>query len=278
MGRADSVEIARRREGDTDPGRALIAVGVREPDGTCGCRGAPVLGHGPGAASEDVAVLLALSSDRPGMPADEPGVRPFEDDAPRYDRWFDGHPLDFRAEVEALRPLLPAGRCLEVGVGTGRFAEALGVREGVEPSPRMAERARGRGVDVQIGVAEALPFPDAGFDAVLMVTTVCFVADLPRALAETRRVLRPGGTLVVGFIDRDSHLGRRLDARRATNPFYASATFRSTAELLAALQAAGFTVGTIRQALVADPDPTNQVEPALPGHGQGGFVVVAATR
>ena len=67
---------------------------------------------------------------------------------------------------------------MEIGVGTGRFAEPLGFREGVEPSPAMAERARRRGLEVTDGVAENLPLPDATYDVALMVTTICFVDDL----------------------------------------------------------------------------------------------------
>jgi len=207
---------------------------------------------------------------------EDPRVRPFEEHTERYEAWFDAHPRTFLSEVEALRPLIPAGAGLEVGVGTGRFASALGIGAGVDPSERMLERARARGVDVRVGVAEALPYPDAAFEVVLMVTTICFVDDLARSLREARRVLAPGGTLALGFIDRDSPLGRGYEARRELSPFYAAARFRGATEVIEALGRAGFEVVGIRQAIFGDPAGVDASSTARPGHGEGGFVAVSA--
>ncbi|MCL6522551.1 MAG: class I SAM-dependent methyltransferase, partial [Firmicutes bacterium] len=160
----------------------------------------------------------------------------------RYEAWFERHPLAYAAELEAVRQLLGPGRWLEVGVGSGRFAAPLGVRDGVDPSPAMRRRALARGVRAAEGVAEELPYGEASWDGVLMVTTVCFVADLDRSLGEARRVLRAGGALVVGFVDRLSPLGRLYEARRADDPFYRGARFYSVEELRAALGRAGFEV------------------------------------
>jgi ubiquinone/menaquinone biosynthesis C-methylase UbiE len=63
---------------------------------------------------------------------------------------------------------------VEIGVGTGRFASALGVPLGVEPSESMRRIARKRGIEVISGKAEALPFRDGCLDYVLMVT-VCLL-------------------------------------------------------------------------------------------------------
>ena len=66
---------------------------------------------------------------------------------------------------------------LEIGVGTGRFAEALKIRYGVDPAPKMLELARPRGIDTVLGYAEKLPFHNDTFDSVFMITTLCFVQD-----------------------------------------------------------------------------------------------------
>jgi ubiquinone/menaquinone biosynthesis C-methylase UbiE len=70
---------------------------------------------------------------------------------------------------------------------------------GVDPSAELraiaekAPRAEGLKVDIQDGTAEALPFADASFDCVVCTFTLCSVASPPAALAEARRVLKPGG-------------------------------------------------------------------------------------
>lgn len=126
-------------------------------------------------------------------------IEPFDEQAVEYDAWFDKHAELYQAELEALRTLVPAaGRGVEIGVGTGRFASPLGISIGVEPSPGMAELARQRGVEVLKGVAEALPCADNSFDHALMVTVVCFLNDIAKAFREAGRILKPGGTLVIG--------------------------------------------------------------------------------
>jgi ubiquinone/menaquinone biosynthesis C-methylase UbiE len=95
---------------------------------------------------------------------------------------------------------------------------------GIEPSAAMRELARERGLDAVGGVAEQPPYPDDSFDTLLMVTTICFVDDIPLSLREARRVLRPGGHIVIGFVDRESPLGRDYLAHQAENVFYREAT------------------------------------------------------
>lgn len=100
---------------------------------------------------------------------------------------------------------LSGRRVLEVGCGTGRFLAALAGRAkawGVDPSPEMLAVARGRahGAGLKLGTAEELPFKDAWFERAAMWLVVHLV-DRPRALAELRRVLEPGGRLVIATFD-----------------------------------------------------------------------------
>ena len=213
------------------------------------------------------------------LPALQPGITmtkktTFDEHANDYDAWFEKHCYLYLAELEAVRNLIPAnGRGMEIGVGTGRFAAPLGIPIGLEPSPGMAELARQRGVEVVEGLAENLPFADVSFDFVLMVTVVCFLKDIPLALREAYRILKPHGTLVIGFIDRESELGRRYSQKKDRSRFYRDATFYSVSELEALLTKAGFSCFAYRQTLM--PGETTDLT-VREGHGSGGFVAIQA--
>jgi ubiquinone/menaquinone biosynthesis C-methylase UbiE len=114
-----------------------------------------------------------------------------------------------RAAVGAWRRRLATrarGRVIEIGTGTGAqfcwYAPTASVTA-VEPDGSMRERARRRAsraaarVTVVEGRAEDLPFAEASFDAAVSAFALCTVADPAAALAELRRVLVPGGTLLL---------------------------------------------------------------------------------
>jgi demethylmenaquinone methyltransferase/2-methoxy-6-polyprenyl-1,4-benzoquinol methylase len=115
--------------------------------------------------------------------------------------------------------LRPGMRVLDVATGTGLAARAaldLGVApgnlSGLDPSAGMLHEA-GQPVPFRAvrGVADALPFADATFDFLSMGFALRHVADLRATFAEYRRVLRPGGTLLVLEISRPSSpLGYRI--------------------------------------------------------------------
>lgn len=198
---------------------------------------------------------------------------PFQENATEYDAWFEKHPDQYQAELETLRSLMPAsGRGVEIGVGTGRFAGPLGISVGIEPSPRMAEVARRRGIEVVEGVAESLPFADNSFDFAVMVTVVCFLDDIAKAFQETWRILKPSGTFVIGFIDRESELGRIYSQKTEESTFYRDANFYSVSELVVLLTKTGFSGFSYRQTLLPDETALTVRE----GFGSGSFVVIQA--
>jgi ubiquinone/menaquinone biosynthesis C-methylase UbiE len=97
------------------------------------------------------------------------------------------------------------GQVLEIAIGTGRnlpFYPANVEITGIEISPAMLEIARqraqslGRQVELVLGDAQALPFPDQRFDTVVCTLSLCSIPDERQAIAEVWRVLRPGGHLV----------------------------------------------------------------------------------
>jgi SAM-dependent methyltransferase len=205
-----------------------------------------------------------------------PNTEAFDKYGDRYDAWFEKNHEIYQAELEAIRGLLPHGcvHDLEVGVGSGKFAVPLGIETGVEPARKMAVKAAAQGVRVCGGVAENLPFPDARFELVLMVTTICFVDDVRASFREAFRVLRPGGVIVLGFVDRESALGKTYLEKREKSVFYREAAFYSVPEVRRCLEEAGFAGFVFSQTLLPGESPRIIRD----GFGRGGFVVVKAVR
>ncbi len=205
-----------------------------------------------------------------------PKIEAFEKYSDVYDKWFDNHMDFYEAELEAVRRLTPpaGAKGMEVGVGSGKFAIPLGIKVGVEPSEKMASKARLQGIDVHSGVAEKLPISDNQFDFVLMVTTICFVDDVSKSLREVYRVLKPGGFIIVGFIDRESKLGKQYLLKKENSRFYKDATFFSVLDILRYLKDSRFVVTDILQTLI----PGEMPKTILEGSGQGAFVVIKAVK
>jgi SAM-dependent methyltransferase len=160
--------------------------------------------------------------------------------------------------------------------GGGSFAAFTGGVLLMLAVKQMLEYARSRGIRVARAVAEALPFADAAFDYALSVTTLCFVDAAAAMLAEARRILRPGGELVIGFIDRESSLGRHYLAHQAQNVFYRDARFHSADEVARLLREAGFGEPVWAQTLSTPLEEIREVEALCAGRGRGAFVVVSA--
>jgi len=112
-----------------------------------------------------------------------------------------------RADLLGLLGLLdPAWTVGDLGCGTGQVSESLSPFVGrvvaVDSSAAMLKAARGRlssaeNVEVRAGELEALPIDDGELDAALLFLVLHYVAEPAAALAEARRVLRPGGRLLV---------------------------------------------------------------------------------
>lgn len=204
-----------------------------------------------------------------------PRITPFENHLALYEAWFVNNPLVFKAELNAVKSLLPAGDFgIEIGVGTGRFASRLGIAFGLEPSACMRSMAAKRGIQVLSGVAEELPLQSAIFDFVLMVTTVCFLDNPYQAFREAHRILKKNGCLLVAFVDRTSPLGKLYETSKQRSDFYREATFYSANEIVEIMEPTGFSRFTFQQTLFHGLAETSADEPVLPGYGKGSFVVL----
>ncbi len=195
----------------------------------------------------------------------------------KYDAWYDKNKFAYLSELEAIKKVLPRdGRGLEIGVGTGRFAAALGITAGIDPSKNMITIAKKRGVNVRLGSGERLPFKNNTFNYVAIIITLCFVRNPRQVLKESRRVLKKNGKIIVCVVDRDSFLGKYYQKKKSV--FYMQAIFFGIKEITDLLKDAGFFKFLYYQTLYDLPPAIKAVQEPRKKFGQGGFVVISGEK
>lgn len=208
-----------------------------------------------------------------------PKIKPFEEYPQRYENWFKENKFAYESELLAVKELMPKNKKgVEIGVGSGKFAEPLGIKLGIEPSHKMREIAEKRGIKVIDGVAEKLPFANNQFAFALMVTTICFLDNIETAFREVYRILEPNGCLVIGFVDKNSFLGKSYLKHKIKNVFYKIATFYSVDEVISYLNKAGFKNFTFVQTIFNNLEEIKNIELIEKGYDKGSFVVIKATK
>ncbi|HEX7162282.1 MAG TPA: methyltransferase domain-containing protein [Trebonia sp.] len=163
------------------------------------------------------------------------------------------------------------GRVLEVAIGTGRnlsyYPDGVTVT-GIELSPAMLAIARrraadlGRDANLQEGDAERLPFGDPSFDTVVCALALCSIPDPVAAIGEMKRVLVPGGRLLL--LD---HIGSTWPPVYATQWLFERITIRTAGEhftrrQLSLVQAAGFQVVETERLKAGTVERIHAVKPA----------------
>ena len=198
-----------------------------------------------------------------------------------YDAWYKKYSEVYLSEVAAIKEQLlklPENiKGIEVGLGTGRFAQPLGIKEGVEPATEMAAIALRRGIEVIEGTAENLPYKDCYFDFVLYVT-ICYLDNIKEALKETNRVLKPKGSIIIGFIDKDQTIGKAYQEKSKESTFFKHATFYTVDSITKLLKEFGFKNLEFNQTLFGDLEEINEIQVPKQGFGEGSFVVIKATK
>lgn len=204
----------------------------------------------------------------------EPGAGAETVSHPLFARFYTrlSESADVRAGVGAHREELLAGltgQVVEVGAGNGlnfaRYPAGVSRVVAVEPEPRLRRSAEAAAehapvpVEVLPGSALALPLPDRSCDAAVCSLVLCSLPDVPGALLELRRVLRPGGEL--RFYEHGRAEGRRrmLKVQRALDRTVWPLLFggcHTSRDPVREVGAAGFTRISFRRLLVPQEGPT----------------------
>ncbi len=198
--------------------------------------------------------------------------QPFDTLAPSYDNWYDtkkGKQI-FEAELECLQKVCPTcqGRWLEVGVGTGRFACRMGIKEGIDTSSAMLELAASRGITTYLGSADDLPFEAKSFDGILMAFTLCFIDSPKKALTQCHRILKDNGQLLIGLIPAESPWGKSYqEKKKQGHPIYSHAHFLTIENTIDIGNKSGFKIKKSACTLFCRPDELPQdcinIEPGI---------------
>jgi ubiquinone/menaquinone biosynthesis C-methylase UbiE len=205
--------------------------------------------------------------------------------AQRYDAWYD---KPFGKSAFNLEKTCIASLCknseqpfLEIGVGTGRFAEALKIEYGIDSSVGVLRFAKKRGITVIRGRGEKLPFPDKCFGTVFIVVTLCFVDEPIKVLEETSRVLKDDGCTILGLILKESPSANFYMRKGSSgNIFYKVARFYSLNELETMLQETNLKITETSSTIFQAPTekPLRSESPRKGCHKNAGFVTMKAAK
>ena len=209
------------------------------------------------------------------------GYSPFDEMASEYDAWFDGYGnLIFFIEAQAFRTLLPdlPKPWLEIGVGSGRFAQALGIGTGIDLSRRLVKMAIKRGINAFDNRGEQRFFDKESFGTVFLIVTLCFLESPLAVLKEANHILTPDGKIVLGLVLKESPWGQFYQQKKAEgHRFYRYANFYSCDEVVKLLAQTGFVTEKIVSTLFQKPENMQHVEEPKEGYfPDAGFTIIVA--
>lgn len=187
----------------------------------------------------------------------------FDENSERYENWFSKNvgKLIKKTEIRAVEKLIPNGRGLEVGVGSGIFASELGVDYGIDPSEKLLRMAQSKGVKTVLGIGEKLPFKNHSFDYLLLMFTLSFLTNPSEAFQESNRVLKDNGKFIVCFIPKESPWGKFYQEKKAQNhEFYKHSQFHKISGVEKLLKKSGFRKTKSVSTLVQRPGSVKKVE------------------
>jgi len=205
-----------------------------------------------------------------------PKTKPFDNHLKEYEIWFVDNYFVFQSELNAIKKVIPHGKIgIEIGIGSGIFAKPLGIDKGIDPSRAMRQKAKERNINA---IAENLPYSDRSKDFAIMVTKICFVDDIYKSFREANRVLKDTGNLIIGFVDKDSQVGKTYLEHKNESIFYKDAIFFGTKELFGISKNTGFEVEKTYQTIFGNLNEIDKVQEVLTGYGKGSFVVIKARK
>ncbi len=203
----------------------------------------------------------------------------FHKNADQYDQWYEDN-LVFHTELAAIKALstpLLKPQC-EVGIGTGRFADALSIPLGIDPSPASLALANKRGISVCHAIGEDMPIRTGSLGTLFLLFTFCFLNNPDLVVQECFRVLAETGRLVIGIINAASPWGKSVNQKKEKGHLlYRFITLYTPDTIQKMLEQSGFSVIETRSALFQPPERITSLEKSYEGvHKEAGFILFVA--
>jgi len=204
-----------------------------------------------------------------------PKIKAFDENIEKYEQWFIDNKLTYKSELRAVFKVIPKNKeGFEVGIGSGLFAKPVGINEGIDPSYQMCQKAKKRGINVIRAVAESLPYQDECKDFALIVTTICFVDNILKTFSEIHRVLNRGGNFIIGFVEKNSPVGKLYLKKKKESIFYKDANFYGVDEIYNLLTESGFFIEETYQTVFGELNKINNVQNMMMGSGNGSLLLL----
>lgn len=228
----------------------------------------------------------------------------FDKLAENYDSWFFKNKNLLESELKLVANFLDnSGETISIGCGSGLFEMLLEkffniiIKNGIEPSEGMAEIARKRGLNVEIGTAENTYLGENKYDTILFNGTPSYIKNLEKAFLNAYKALKIGGKIIVLDVPKESSyaliynlamtLGtwdhELLSNIQPINPypieFVKEANWRTTSEKIETLEKTGFKNLKFAQTLTKHPLYSNNiVEEPIEGYDSGDYVAICAIK
>jgi len=228
----------------------------------------------------------------------------FDKFAEDYDSWFLKNKNLLESELKLLAHFLDnSGNTISIGCGSGLFEMLLKkefniiIKDGIEPSETMAEIARKRGLNVQIGTTENTYLGEEKFDTIFFNGTPSYIKNLEKAFTNAYNALKKGGKIIVLDVPKESsyaliyNLAMTLgtwDHELLSNiqpicpypiEFVKEANWRTTSEKIEILKKTGFKNFKFAQTLTKHPlYSNNNVEEPKQGYESGDYVAICAIK
>jgi len=155
---------------------------------------------------------------------------------------------------------------------------SLGIETGIDPSGKLVEIAKSRGINAFLGQGEDEIFDEESFGTVFLIVTLCFLDSPLDVLKEANRILVPGGKIVLGLVLKRSPWGQLYQRKKEEgHRFYRFAKFYSCDEVVRLLFKTGFMGERMISTIMQKPGNVQHVEEPKEGYyPDAGFTIIVA--